>query len=76
MSGQSIEMHDFVTIEGEVGTWETVGWRDSEPLWEVQLGRDAATKRFVVSEKLTLVQKAAKPELEPGFYLPNSIMGG
>jgi hypothetical protein len=74
MEDEVIEMHDFVSVEGQLGTWETVGSRTSEPIWEVQLGRDAATKHWENSANLTLVRKASKPTAEPGFYPARGIM--
>jgi hypothetical protein len=68
-------MGDRVTVAETAGTWTVVGTRDSEPSFEVQLGRDAGSKRFVRTSDLMLVQKAAKSEPEPGFYPTRSIMG-
>ena len=74
MENEVIEMNDLVSVEGAPGARKTVGHRDGEPQWEVQLGRDAGSKQWVNSAKLTLVHKALKAELEPGFY-PPSIIG-
>lgn len=73
-SSETLELRDKVSIKGEAGVWTIMQGRTLEPRFQVQLGNDAATVRFVNSGDLTLVSKAEKPQLEPGFYPTRSIM--
>jgi hypothetical protein len=67
---------DTVRVDGENGIWTITCHRSAgEPHFEIQLGKDAFTKRYVSTDKLALVQKAKKPDVGPGFYPANSIMG-
>ena len=75
MAEDAIEVFDEVSITGETGGWTIVGARTNEPKYQVQLGKDAATIKWVKSETLTLVKKAEKPDSGPGFYPEKSIMG-
>ena len=76
MGEDAIEVFDHVSIEGETGDWTIVGTRTpDEPRYQVQLGKDASTVKWVKSDSLTLVKKAEKPHSEPGFYPDRSIMG-
>jgi hypothetical protein len=74
MENQTLEIYDLASVQGEEGNWTVVGTRDLEPKFQIQLGLDGATIRFARSETLTLVQKAKKPNTEPGFYPSRSIM--
>jgi hypothetical protein len=74
MSNVSIGIDDKVNLEGEDGVWQIVGTRSEEPCFEVQLNRDAATKRYIRTEKLTLVAKAEGPDELPGFVPSRGIM--
>jgi hypothetical protein len=53
-----IEFCDQVSITGESGVWKVVGSRTTEPCWEVQLGMDGASKRWVRTDALTIVARA------------------
>ena len=75
MEDQSIEIRDDVSVEGLEGVWTIVGLRPGDGLYEIQLGRDGATKQFAKMDMVALVKKAAKPKKEPGFYPGSSIMG-
>jgi hypothetical protein len=68
MDNQPFESQDLVSVQGVKGVWIIVGTRDPEPRFQIQLGRDAATVRWVATETLSLVQKAPKQDSEPGFY--------
>jgi hypothetical protein len=75
MNDNVLEMGDNVSIQDKSGVWVIVGYRSAgEPHFEVQLGSDAATKHWENTDKLSLVQKAKKPDVEPGFYPSKSIM--
>jgi hypothetical protein len=75
MDNQTFESQDLVSIHGVKGVWTIVGTRDPEPKFQIQLGRNAATVRWVASETLSLVQKAPKQDSEPGLYPGKRIMG-
>jgi len=73
MAEEEFEIYDTVSIDGEQGAWTVVGTR-SEGLYEVQLGNDAASKKFVGGAKIKLIAKAKKPDSGPGFFPGRSIM--
>lgn len=74
MENQSIEIGDQVSVRGKEGVWTVVGLRPDGSLYEIQLGRDGATKQFAQMDSVTLVSKAAKPPIEPGFYPGSPLM--
>jgi hypothetical protein len=67
----AIEFGDQVSIIGESGVWKVVGSRTTEPCWEVQLGMDGASKRWVKTDALTIVAKAEKPQTDGAFFVPS-----
>jgi hypothetical protein len=75
MEKHTLEIDDLVSVQGANGNWRIVGTRDLEPKFLVQLGLDGATIKFARSETITLLEKAKKPDIEPGFYPDRSIMG-
>ena len=62
MQNERIEINDLVGIAGERGIWTVVGSRvrNLEPKFQVQLGDNASTVRWVQSDAVTLMQKASK----------------
>jgi hypothetical protein len=75
MEDLGIGIGDLVSLKDETGLWKIVGLRDDEPRFEVQLGLDAATKKFAASDKLTIIQKAKRDDDGPRIIPTRSIMG-
>jgi len=73
MANDEFGIYDCVSIAGELGIWKIVGTRSDGP-FEVPLGNDAGTKKFVEASELTLVEKYKGNEASPGFYPGKSIM--
>ena len=75
MSNEMFGIRDEVSISSESGVWTIIGTRAEEPKFQVQLGRDAATVRFIPSEALKMVKKHLSPDEGSRFVPERSIMG-
>ena len=68
-----LQNFDIVGVDGQTEEWIIVGTGPVD-FFTIQLGLDAATQQIVKGARLTLIRKAPKPDVEPGFYPERSIM--
>ena len=74
---ERVAVGDLVKISGESGVWTVVAARvrNLEPKFQVQLGNDPSTVQWAQSDVVTLLQKALKPDNDPGVYATNAVIG-
>lgn len=69
-----LEIGDLVCVFGSGETRRIVGTGPGE-FFTTQVGNDGSTVKPIKGSDLELVAKANKPDPQPGFVPPRSIMG-
>lgn len=67
-------MEDRVSIKGTKEVWTVKGYHQGADKYQVQLGLDAATLRFVAADDLELVERPQKNDDGPSFVPTRGIM--